>query len=65
MAGGVRPRRRFRLDRDCSGATQQPRSEPVENVNRVFASAAVVAIIVFGVLLAILWYFLNRASASK
>ena len=39
--------------------------EPVQKVNRIFAYAAVVAIIVFGVLLAILWYFLNRASSSR
>jgi heme/copper-type cytochrome/quinol oxidase subunit 2 len=38
--------------------------EPVQNVNRIFARAGVVAIIVFGVLLAVLWYFLNRASSK-
>lgn len=37
---------------------------PVQEVNEIFMTAGVAAILVFGVLLAILWYFLNRASAS-
>lgn len=40
-------------------------TEPVQSVNAIFAKASVVAIIVFGVLLAILWYFLNRASVRR
>ncbi|MEX0585219.1 MAG: hypothetical protein WD176_01155, partial [Pirellulales bacterium] len=34
--------------------------EPIQEVNDIFVKAGVVAIVVFGVLLAILWYFLNR-----
>jgi hypothetical protein len=39
--------------------------EPVQDVNAIFNQAQVIAVIVFGVLLAILWYFLNRASSSQ
>jgi serine/threonine protein kinase len=39
--------------------------EPVQKVNAVFYQAGIIAIIVFSVLLAILWYFLNRASSTK
>jgi len=38
--------------------------EPVQRINDIFVQAGIVAIIVFGVLLAILWYFLNRASSK-
>lgn len=38
--------------------------EPVQSVNSIFLRAGVIAVIVFGVLLAILWYFLNRASTK-
>jgi hypothetical protein len=36
--------------------------EPVQEVRQVFQRAGVVAVLVFGALLAVLWYFLNRAS---
>ncbi|MBL8850449.1 MAG: serine/threonine protein kinase [Planctomycetaceae bacterium] len=37
--------------------------EPVQRINEIFFQAGCVAIVVFGVLLAILWYFLHRASS--
>jgi eukaryotic-like serine/threonine-protein kinase len=39
--------------------------EPVQDVNAIFNWAQAIAVVVFGVLLAILWYFLNRASSSQ
>ena len=37
--------------------------QPVEDVEGIFTRAGFVAIIVFGLLLGILWYLINRASA--
>jgi eukaryotic-like serine/threonine-protein kinase len=39
--------------------------EPVQNVEAIFYRAGAIAILVFGVLLAVLWYFLNRASSQQ
>jgi hypothetical protein len=44
---------------------RQTAIEPVQKINAIFYTAGVVAIIVFGVLLGILWYFLNRASSRQ
>jgi len=55
-------------DTDWIAIVQERRDtalEPVQNVNAIFYRAGVIAILVFGVLLAILWYFLNRASSKQ